>query len=226
MSYCNECEFYKVSKTDGPFCSKDSRKRPVSPIQSKCLFEEEPGAGDAEVPSILANVPDKSTQEESKPARKGRGRKKEFENYVDEETGVTMKYCRKCKMYKPILAFYTKPDTADGFAFECKECHLSRCKVRQKEKRAARREAAGVAFVMPEDTDIPVDIPETEEDPQVAEESADLCEIKVAIRKFEVLDPIPGGFVEIVLLAQQEDMNATGLLPLAGKVLTVKFGVK
>ena len=220
MSYCKDCEFYRVSKTDGPFCSKDSRKRAVSPIQSNCLFGDGDGDGDADVPAILANVPDKSTKEEDKPTRKSRGRKKEFENYVDDVTGVTMKYCRVCKMYKPIQAFYTKPDTADGFAYECKECHLSRCKVRQKAKRAARKAGAGAALVMPEDTNIPADIPEQEE----VEQSA--VEIEVAIRRFEVLNPIPGGLVEIVLVAPQEDMNATGLLPLVGKILTAKFGVK
>ena len=54
---------------------------------------------------------------------------------MDEVTGVTMKYCRACKQYKPILAFYPKCDTADGFACECKECHNARSRGGRNPKR-------------------------------------------------------------------------------------------
>lgn len=212
MNYCKECKHYVVHRVDGPQCTK-GKGRPTSPISTCDDFEEPAGAGDADVPSILAGVPDKTVQEEPvaeapKPEKKRRGRKKEhenyedengvlmkycrvckqykpaeefyrktgtpdgyayeckacrtkhqrdkraelragrkkeFENYVDEVTGVTMKYCRACKQYKPILAFYPKCDTADGFACECKECHNARSRGGRKPKRV--QEAAPVETV-------------------------------------------------------------------------------
>lgn len=139
MNYCKECKHYVVHRVDGPQCT-NGKGRPTSPISTCDDFEEPAGAGDADVPSILAGVPDKTVQEEPvaevpKLEKKRRGRKKEHENYED-ENGVLMKYCRACKQYKPILAFYPKCDTADGFACECKECHNARSRGGRKPKRA------------------------------------------------------------------------------------------
>ena len=245
MSYCKECKHYVEHRLDGPTCTK-GRPRPVSPIAKYDCFEERPGAGDAEVQSILASVPDNTVKKEARPAGRRAGRKKEHENYVD-ENGVLMKWCRMCRQFKPASEFYKKAGTPDGYAYDCKKCRTQvqknyRDRKRAKEVDMARRLKKAEKLMEP-DPD-PVVNPEKDEGQvsardidraarvhnwavnAAAQGPAELREIKVAIRSFEVMDPIPGGFVKIVLLANQEDMNATGLLPLAGKVLTVKFGVK
>lgn len=245
MSYCKECRHYVEHRVDGPTCMK-GRPRPVSPIAKYDCFEERPGAGDAEVQSILASVPDNTVKKEARPAGRRAGRKKEHENYVD-ENGVLMKWCRMCRQFKPASEFYKKAGTPDGYAYDCKKCRTQVQKNYRDRKRAnevdmAQRlkkaeklmEPDPDQVVNPEKEDRQVSVRDIDRATRVhnwavnvaAPEQADLGEIEVAIRKFEVLNPIPGGLVEIVLLAKQEDMNATGLLPLAGKVLTVKFVVK
>lgn len=138
MNYCKDCKHYAVHRTDGPQCTKGKGKA-TSPISSCDEFDEAAGSGDAEVPSILAGVPDKSVQEEpvvepAKPEKKRRGRKRAHENYED-ENGVLMKWCRICQQYKPAEDFYRKTGTPDGYAYECKECHNARSRGGRKPKR-------------------------------------------------------------------------------------------
>ena len=142
MNYCKECKHYVVHRVDGPQCTK-GKGRPTSPISTCDDFEEPAGAGDADVPSILAGVPDKTVQEEPvaeapKPEKKRRGRKKEHENYED-ENGVLMKYCRVCKQYKPAEEFYRKTGTPDGYAYECKACRTKHQRDKRAELRAGRK---------------------------------------------------------------------------------------
>lgn len=51
-------------------------------------------------------------------------------------------------------------------------------------------------------------------------------EFECAVRSFEVMNPIPGGLVEIRLVAAQEDVQAAAMLALSGKILTIKIGAK
>ena len=142
MNYCKECKHYVVHRVDGPQCTK-GKGRATSPISTCDDFEEPAGAGDADVQSILSGVPDKTVREEPvaeapKPEKKRRGRKKEHENYED-ENGVLMKYCRVCKQYKPAEDFYRKTGTPDGYAYECKACRTKHQRDKRAELRAGRK---------------------------------------------------------------------------------------
>ena len=173
MSYCQDCKHYAVHRLEGPMCTK-GKQSPTSPLAKKDCFEEQPGAGDAEVPSILANVPDA-------PARPSRGRKKEHENYMTED-GVLMKWCRNCKQYKPASEFYKKTGTPDGYAYDCKKCRTEcqkdyRDRKREQEADMVRRlkeaEANNLEAPVPEETveakekvvvSLPVEMPDFDDE--------------------------------------------------------------
>lgn len=65
---------------------------------------------------------------------------------------------------------------------------------------------------------------EPEQDPPRTEPMS--FEFECAVRSFEVMNPIPGGLVEIRLVAAQEDVQAAAMLALSGKILTIKIGAK
>jgi len=127
MSQCKDCRFYKMTY-DGPYCHKNPRPVPVSPINSKDCFEE---PVPVQEPAAINDTP--SVANEAKPKRKG-GRIREHQNYVD-ENGVTMKWCRMCKQYKPIDEFYKKSGTPDGHAYECRPCRTAHQRKKREEKR-------------------------------------------------------------------------------------------
>lgn len=127
MSQCKDCRFYKMTY-DGPYCHKNPRPVPVSPINSKDCFEE---PVPIQEPAAINETP--SVANEAKPKRKG-GRIREHQNYVD-ENGVTMKWCRMCKQYKPIDEFYKKSGTPDGHAYECKSCRTAHQRKKREENR-------------------------------------------------------------------------------------------
>ena len=127
MSQCKDCRFYKMTY-DGPYCHKNPRPVPVSPINSKDCFEE---PVPIQEPAAINETP--SVANEAKPKRKG-GRIREHQNYVD-ENGVTMKWCRMCKQYKPIDEFYKKSGTPDGHAYECRPCRTAHQRKKREEKR-------------------------------------------------------------------------------------------
>ena len=127
MSQCKDCRFYKMTY-DGPYCHKNPRPVPVSPINSKDCFEE---PVPVEEPAAINDTP--SVANEAKPKRKG-GRIREHQNYVD-ENGVTMKWCRMCKQYKPIDEFYKKSGTPDGHAYECRPCRTAHQRKKREENR-------------------------------------------------------------------------------------------
>lgn len=150
MGYCKDCKHYLNHRTEGPTCTK-GRACPTSPIAEKKCFEERPADGDAEVPDILATIPEAAPLHEGDrvtlpdgtirmvagkvSVRPGRGRKKEHENYVGED-GVLMKWCRSCQQYKAASEFYKKSGTPDGYAYECKQCRTEH----QKDYRDRKRE--------------------------------------------------------------------------------------
>ena len=127
MSQCKDCRFYKMTY-DGPYCHKNPRPVPVSPINSKDCFEE---PVPIQEPAAINETP--SVANEAKPKRKG-GRIREHQNYVD-ENGVTMKWCRMCKQYKPIDEFYKKSGTPDGHAYECRPCRTAHQRKKREENR-------------------------------------------------------------------------------------------
>ena len=127
MNQCKDCRFYKMTY-DGPYCHKNPRPVPVSPINSKDCFEE---PVPVEEPAAINDTP--SVANEAKPKRKG-GRIREHQNYVD-ENGVTMKWCRMCQQYKPLDEFYRKSGTPDGHAYECKSCRTDHQRKKREEKR-------------------------------------------------------------------------------------------
>lgn len=156
MSYCKDCKHYKTDRVDGPQCTKGKLKA-TSPLAVKDCFDEAPGAGDEEVPSILAAIPEA-------PAKRGGGRKKEHENYTD-ENGVLMKWCRCCKQYKPASEFYKKTGPKDGLAYECKQCKTKlqvdgRARKRAEEADRIRQEVKEPDPVVeePEEIEIEVDL--------------------------------------------------------------------
>lgn len=134
--YCKDCKYYKSNSVDGPYCTKSTKPRPVSPLRKMDCFVEP--SGDDEVAAILASVPDKSVEEApvEKPKHRG-GRPKTHPNYED-ENGVTMKWCRMCQQYKPLDEFGKKSSAADGHTYECKKCKVDHQLKKRDEKRQSR----------------------------------------------------------------------------------------
>lgn len=129
MTQCKDCRFYKMTN-DGPYCHRKPRPVPVSPITSKDCFEApEPTAADP-VQTKAVEAP------QEKPKRRG-GRPNMHPNYVD-VSGVTMKWCRMCKEYRPIGEFYAKSGTPDGHAYECKKCRVEHQRKKRLESRKER----------------------------------------------------------------------------------------
>ncbi len=131
MTQCKDCRFYKMTN-DGPYCHRKPRPVPVSPITSKDCFEApEPPAADP-VQTKVVEAP------QEKPKRRG-GRPNMHPNYVD-VSGVTMKWCRMCKEYRPIGEFYAKSGTPDGHAYECKKCRVEHQRKKREENRNGKPE--------------------------------------------------------------------------------------
>ena len=92
MNYCKDCEHFRTSNTDGPYCVKASRPKPVSSISVKDCFEER--TGDADVDAILASVPE----------------------------AAPTKHCPKCGRDLPVTEFNRNCRMKDGRQSECREC--------------------------------------------------------------------------------------------------------
>ena len=132
MNQCKDCRFYKMTY-DGPYCHKNPRPVPVSPINSKDCFEEPAPTAEELGKSVAKEIVKQVSDNIEKPKRKG-GRVREHQNYVD-ENGVTMKWCRMCKQYKPIDEFYKKSGTPDGHAYECRPCRTAHQRKKREENR-------------------------------------------------------------------------------------------
>lgn len=141
MSQCKDCRFYKMTY-DGPYCHKNPRPMPVSPINSKICFEEpvpeqeQATTAEALGKSVAKEIVKQVSGNIEKPKRRG-GRPRAHQNYVD-ENGVTMKWCRMCQQYKPLDEFYMKSGTPDGHAYECKSCRTEHQRKKREEKRKGK----------------------------------------------------------------------------------------
>ena len=69
----------------------------------------------------------------------GKGRRADHPTYVDKDTGVTMKWCRACKQYKPLDEFHRNKANKDGHEFDCKVCHNARVSAQHARKRAEKK---------------------------------------------------------------------------------------
>ena len=80
----------------------------------------------------------------------GKGRRADHPTYIDKDTGVTMKWCKGCKQYKPIDEFHHNKANKDGHEFDCKACHNARVSAqharRRAEKKAAKEAKLNVAL--------------------------------------------------------------------------------
>jgi len=130
MNQCKDCRFYKMTY-DGPYCHKNPRPVPVSPITTKDCFEE---PSPVQEPTVIKDSP--SVANEAKPKRRV-GRPRAHQNYVG-ENGVTMKWCRMCQQYKPLDEFYMKSGTPDGHAYECKSCRTAHQRKKREENRKGK----------------------------------------------------------------------------------------
>ena len=137
----------------------------------------------------------------------------EKQEEVQKQLEAGVKVCKKCGRTLPLDAF-GRGHAADGLQAICKECksewgRLANARRREKEADAVRKAAAEK---------------EPEQDPPRTEPMS--FEFECAVRSFEVMNPIPGGLVEIRLVAAQEDVQAAAMLALSGKILTIKIGAK
>jgi hypothetical protein len=88
--------------------------------------------------------------------RKTPGPKAAHPAYVDEATGVTMRWCGHCKQYKPESEFYSDRSNKSGFATSCKACGVIKEKERRRKKREAlKAEEAKVVAEAEKDFQIP-----------------------------------------------------------------------
>ena len=69
----------------------------------------------------------------------GKGRRADHPTYIDKDTGVTMKWCKTCKQYKPIDEFHHNKANKDGHEFDCKVCHNARVAEGHRRKRAEKK---------------------------------------------------------------------------------------
>lgn len=69
----------------------------------------------------------------------GKGRRAIHPTYIDKDTGVTMKWCKGCKKYKPIDDFHHNKANKDGHEFDCKVCHNARVAEGHRRKRAEKK---------------------------------------------------------------------------------------
>ena len=69
----------------------------------------------------------------------GKGRRADHPTYIDKDTGVTMKWCKGCKQYKPIDEFHHNKANKDGHEFDCKACHNARVSAQHARRRAEKK---------------------------------------------------------------------------------------
>ena len=243
MPICKDCKHYAMSRADGPYCKRTPRAKPVSPL-SQCDSFEEKGPEEelvVEAPAAPATkvctkcgrelpVTEFNRNRRMKDGRMSECREcvakigkvsrkklnerkraeKQEEVRKQQEAGV--KVCKKCGRTLPLSAF-GRGHAADGLQGICKECkseqgRLANARRREKEADAIRKAAAEKVV---------------EQDPPTEPMT---FEFECAVRGFEVLNPIPGGLVELRLVATQEDVAGAAVLSLAGKILTVKIEMR
>lgn len=137
---CGNCHYYANSPLHGPWCTKNRKE--VSYLQTAydcwTALEEKP-------------TPTPEMTPAPEPKRSRGGRVKRHPNYVDRETGHTMKWCTNCNQYKHIDDFYLNKSKKDGRSGECKPCHDKMCAEAGRKYRAAKklREAGRDVYLEP-----------------------------------------------------------------------------
>lgn len=124
---CGTCAYYRDTALHGIICGKT--KKPCGYLHEKdcwTALEEKPEPMPEPTPT-------------PEPKRRRGGRVSRHPNYVDRETGHTMKWCTKCNQYKPIDDFPNNKSRKDGHAGECKICHNAWTLEYQRKRAAARK---------------------------------------------------------------------------------------
>ena len=91
----------------------------------------------------------------------GKGRRADHPTYIDKDTGVTMKWCKTCKQYKPIDEFHHNKANKDGHEFDCKVCHNARVSA-QHRKKAEQKKAEKEALLKKAVAEMPYESSEPE----------------------------------------------------------------
>lgn len=141
MNICGHCAHYaNVGGLHGIICMKTGK--PAGYLQTKTCFE----AKNTKTHETMTQE-NNTKQEETCTSR--RGRQKEHPNYVDKETGLTMKWCTGCHQYKPIDEFHANSTHLDGHSFDCKECHNAMSNKYNRRRAAEKKAAMGAAQEQP-----------------------------------------------------------------------------
>lgn len=161
---CKEClsEMNKGHKKRQPFENNEAPAKPEEPEvipegMKRCYhckqilpvseFNKAAGAKDG-LQSVCRSCISELNKEYSKTRtrrrkdpseRKTPGPKAAHPAYVNEATGVTMRWCCHCKQYKPESEFYKDRSNKTGFATSCKACGAIKEKERRRKKREARK---------------------------------------------------------------------------------------
>lgn len=123
---CGTCAYYRDTALHGVICGKT--KKPCGYLHERdcwTALEEKPEPAPAPKPDTKK--------------RRG-GRVSTHPNYVDPETGHTMKWCGHCKQYKPIDDFHLSKRCKDGHARECRLCHNAWSAEYQRKRAAAKKQ--------------------------------------------------------------------------------------
>ena len=97
----------------------------------------------------------------------GKGRRADHPTYIDKDTGITMKWCKGCKQYKPIDEFHHNKANKDGHEFDCKVCHNARVSAQHARRRAekkAEKEKEKLNVVLKVETPIVNDLQELQKE--------------------------------------------------------------
>ena len=158
--YCKECqsEMNKGHKKREPFqhneapkkpepeqveklpegmkrCSHCKKVLPVSEFNKHWKAKDGLQACCKECQTEMTAAARKKRETEGQPV-KTRGPKSAHPAYVDEATGVTMRWCGHCKQYKPESEFSHDTSNKSGFATQCKACRVKHQKEVRERKRA------------------------------------------------------------------------------------------
>ena len=130
MNCCGNCLQYTESRLGDFICRKTGK--PTGYLHVKPCWEEK---RETEHNAVITMA-----ETNNAPAKRRGGRKPQYPNREDPETGQVLKHCRICGEYKPIDEFFTNRTHKDGHGSECRICHnrltVEACRRRRAAKRA------------------------------------------------------------------------------------------
>ena len=163
MNICGHCTHYaNVGGLHGIVCLKTGK--PAGYLQTKPCFEAK------NTTHKTMTQEDNTKQAETCTSR--RGRKKEHPNYVDPESGLTMKWCNSCHQWKPIEEFHANRTHSDGHSVDCKVCHNA-VNNEARRKRADEKAARETAQLKPGEPAAAAPDPATAPDPDESADASD-----------------------------------------------------